>query len=81
MLNDFHSLSLLTLMEIIGPVVLALGLWYGIARSRRSKASQRASDRATRDLYEKEEPRASQKLGGASQGGAHTVPDPHTRGV
>jgi hypothetical protein len=57
MLNDLHSLSLLTVMEIVGPIVLALGLWYGIARSRRSKASQMASDRATRELYQKEQER------------------------
>jgi hypothetical protein len=57
MLNDLHSLSLLTVLEIVSPIVLALGLWYGIARSRRSKASQKASDRATRELYQKEEAR------------------------
>jgi transposase len=27
MLNDFHSLSLLTLLEIVAPIVLAFGLW------------------------------------------------------
>jgi hypothetical protein len=57
MLNDLHSLSLLTLMEIVAPIVLAFGLWYGIAKSRRNKASQRASDKATRELYQKEEAR------------------------
>ena len=57
MLNDLHSLSLLTVVEIVGPILLALGLWYGIARSRRSKASRRESDRATRELYQKEEVR------------------------
>jgi hypothetical protein len=57
MLNDLHSLTLLTVMEIVGPILLALALWYGIARSRRSKASQRASDRATRELYQKEQAR------------------------
>ena len=57
MLNDLHSLSLLTLMEIAAPIALAFGLWYGIARSRRRKASQMAGDRATRELYQKEEAR------------------------
>ena len=57
MLDDLHSLSLLTLMEIVAPIVLALGLWYGIARSRRSKAAQMASDKATRELYQKEQAR------------------------
>ena len=79
MLNDLHSLSALTVMEIVGPIVLALGLWYGIARSRRSKASQRASDRATRELYQKEEARRAGT--GGPKGSAHPRPDDQTRGV
>jgi hypothetical protein len=57
MLDDLHSLSLLTLIEIVGPILLALAMWYGIMRSRRSKASKVATDQATRALYQEEEAR------------------------
>jgi hypothetical protein len=57
MLDDLHSLSLLTVMEIVGPLVLAVGLVYGIVRSRRSKSARVATDRATRDLYRQERER------------------------
>jgi hypothetical protein len=40
MLETLQSLSLLTLMEIIGPVVLAAGLIYGIYHSRRRRSTQ-----------------------------------------
>jgi hypothetical protein len=43
MLDDVHSISLLTLMEIVGPVVLAIGLLYGIVRTRRSRAARLAT--------------------------------------
>jgi hypothetical protein len=54
MLDDLHSMSLLTLMEIVGPIVLGLGLWYGIARSHRNKAARMATEEATRALYRDE---------------------------
>ena len=57
MLDDLHSLSLLTVMEIVGPLLLALGLVYGIVRSRRSKSARVGTDRATRDLYRHERER------------------------
>jgi hypothetical protein len=57
MLDDLHSISLLTLMEIVGPIVLALGLWYGIAKTRRSKGSRMATEEATRVLYRDEDRR------------------------
>jgi hypothetical protein len=59
MLDDLHSLSLLTVMEIVGPVILAVGLVYGIVRSRRSKSARVATNRATRDLYRQERARQS----------------------
>ena len=47
MLETLQSLSLLTLMEIIGPVVLAAGLIYGIYHSRRRRSTQPASTKGT----------------------------------
>jgi hypothetical protein len=60
MLDDVHSISLLTLMEIVGPIVLAVGLLYGIVRTRRSRAARLATERATRDVYQAEEARRRQ---------------------
>jgi len=40
MLDTLHSLSLLTLAEIVGPIVLAIALVYGIYHSRRRRARQ-----------------------------------------
>jgi hypothetical protein len=40
MLETLQSLSLLTLLEIIGPIVLAAALIYGIYHSRRRRKSQ-----------------------------------------
>ena len=37
MLETLQSLSLLTLMEIIGPILLAAALIYGIYHSRRRR--------------------------------------------
>ena len=54
MLDDLHSLSLLTVMEVVGPLILSVGLVYGIVRSRRSKSARVGTDRATRDLYRQE---------------------------
>jgi hypothetical protein len=44
MLSTLEGVSLLTLMEIVGPVLLALALAYGI-----SKASRRLKGRAEQD--------------------------------
>jgi NhaP-type Na+/H+ or K+/H+ antiporter len=52
MLESITSVSLLTLMEILGPVVLGLALVYAIARVRRRSRAERAyTDEATRRLY------------------------------
>jgi hypothetical protein len=40
MLETVQSLSLLTIMEIVGPIVLAAGLIYGIYHSRRRRSQQ-----------------------------------------
>jgi hypothetical protein len=57
MLETGSSLSLLTLLEIVGPVLLALALIYGIMHSRRSRRDQPRADAATRDLYAQEDRR------------------------
>jgi hypothetical protein len=52
MLETFTSASLLTLMEILGPVLLGLALVYAIVRMRhRSRAERAYTDDATRRLY------------------------------
>ena len=43
MLETPSSLSLLTLMEIVGPILLAVGLVYGIMHSRRALSERSAS--------------------------------------
>jgi hypothetical protein len=40
MLETIQSLSLLTIAEIVGPILLAAGLIYGIYHSRRRRAQQ-----------------------------------------
>jgi hypothetical protein len=61
MLETVQSMSLLAIMEIVGPVLLAVGLVYGIVQwSRRSRAAKKASDEATRRLYR--EGQAEEKL-------------------
>ena len=40
MLDTLHSLSLLTLAEIVGPILLGVALIYGIARTRRRRGRQ-----------------------------------------
>jgi hypothetical protein len=47
MLDTVQSLSLLTLMEIVGPVLLAAGLIYGIWHSRRRQSQQPKSKAGT----------------------------------
>jgi hypothetical protein len=56
MLETLQSVTLLTIGEIVGPIVLGAGLWYGIMRTRRLSRSEReATDRATRRRYRQEE--------------------------
>jgi FtsZ-interacting cell division protein ZipA len=58
MLNTIPALSFLTLMEIVGPIVLAGALIYGIMMSRRRRESgysDRERDAATRELYRAED--------------------------
>ena len=56
MLETIQSLSLLTLMEIIGPILLGAGLIYGIVHSRRrSRAAKARTEAATRNLYRQED--------------------------
>jgi hypothetical protein len=52
MLETVQSMSLLAIMEIVGPVLLAVALVYGIVQwSRRSRAAKKLSEEATRRLY------------------------------
>jgi hypothetical protein len=52
MLETVQSMSLLAVMEIVGPVLLAVALVYGTVQwSRRSRAAKKVSDEATRRLY------------------------------
>ena len=55
MLDTIQALGLLTAMEIVGPVLLALLLVYGILRSRRSRADRQRADDVTRENYREEE--------------------------
>jgi NhaP-type Na+/H+ or K+/H+ antiporter len=58
MLENLQSVTLLTIMEIVGPILLGVALWYGIVRTRRLSKSQReATDRATQRLYRQESDR------------------------
>ena len=52
MLDTLSSTSLLTIMEVVGPIVLAAAMIYGtIAWSRRRRAKAEVSEAATRGLY------------------------------
>jgi hypothetical protein len=66
MLETVQSMSLLAIMGIVGPVLLAVALVYGMVQwSRRSRAAKRVSDEATRRLYR--------------EGEAEKEPDPDAR--
>jgi hypothetical protein len=53
MLDSLTSMSLLAGMEILGPLVLAAGLAYGIwVASRRRRKSREVSDQAARRLFQ-----------------------------
>ena len=58
MLETIQAMSLLTIMEIIGPILLGMGLIYGIVHTRgRSRAAKARTEAATRDLYRQEDAR------------------------
>ena len=55
MLDTNMGMSLLTILEILGPIVLGAALVYGIMRSRRRTRSERAAaDAATKRNYQVE---------------------------
>jgi hypothetical protein len=63
MLETVQSMSLLAIMEIVGPVLLAIALIYGIVQwSRRPRAAKRVSDEATRRLYRRGDPEKEPNL-------------------
>jgi hypothetical protein len=47
MLDTLQSVSLLTLMEIVGPILLAAALAYGIYQTRRRRGTQPANKKGT----------------------------------
>ncbi|MEN3382540.1 MAG: hypothetical protein V7608_2584, partial [Hyphomicrobiales bacterium] len=47
MLDTAQSISLLTMMEIVGPILLAVVLAYGIYHSRRRRNQQPQSTKGT----------------------------------
>jgi hypothetical protein len=47
MLDTLTSVSLLTVVEIVGPIFLAAGLAYGIMHSRRRRSQQPAAKKGT----------------------------------
>jgi hypothetical protein len=47
MLDTIQALSLLTLAEIIGPIILGAALIYGVYHSRRRRSSQPANRSGT----------------------------------
>jgi hypothetical protein len=52
MLDTIENFSLTTLMVIVGPVLLALAMAYGVMQSRyRSRAARQQSDAETKSLY------------------------------
>jgi heme exporter protein D len=59
MLDTIQAMSLLAIMEIVGPVLLAAALIYGVYHSRRRRGQQQQADAATRHLYTQEEARRS----------------------
>jgi hypothetical protein len=52
MLDTVTSVSLLTLMEVVGPLLLLAALIYGTTQYRkRSRETEQYTDEATRKLY------------------------------
>jgi hypothetical protein len=63
-LETIQSLSLLTLMEIIGPILLGMALVYGIVQTRRrSRAAKARTEAATRNLYRQEDAKERKEEG------------------
>jgi hypothetical protein len=57
MLDTAPAMTILTIMEIIGPLVLAAALVYGlVVASRRPRSKRTTSDAATRRMYEQRDP-------------------------
>jgi hypothetical protein len=56
-LNTLQGMSLLTIVEIVGPILLGLGIAYGVLRaSRRPKGSvEKISQSETRQSYRQED--------------------------
>jgi hypothetical protein len=52
MLDTAPALTILTIMEVVGPVVLAAALVYGLMVASRRSRSTRSSDAATRQMHE-----------------------------
>ena len=53
MLENIQSMSLLAFMEILGPLLLAAALIYGLSQwARRRRGTQAVSEEATRWLYQ-----------------------------
>jgi hypothetical protein len=64
MLETIQSLSLLTLMEIIGPILLGMVLVYGIVQTRRrSRVAKARTEAATRNLYRQEDAKERKEEG------------------
>jgi hypothetical protein len=54
MLENIQTVGLLTLMEIVGPLLLGLAFLYGISQWRRRTRAQRIlGEQGTRELYRK----------------------------
>ena len=47
MLDTLHSVSLLTVMEIVGPILLAAAIVYGIYHSRRRRSLEPKNTKGT----------------------------------
>lgn len=54
MLETIQSMSLLTIAEIVGPILLGAGLLYGIHQSRRRRSQMPAATKGTVYAQDKE---------------------------
>ena len=54
MLDTPQGMSLLTVMEIVGPILLAAGLIYGISHSKRRRSQMPANTKGTTYAQDKE---------------------------
>jgi hypothetical protein len=55
MLITEHSVTLLGIMEIAGPILLGLALLYGIMVASRRRRQKAAGDAATRSLFRRKD--------------------------